>query len=410
MDTDPQRVLIDPTGRDLPGETARLRELGTAVPIALPGNVPAWAVTRHAALRTLLLDPKVSKDPGHWTLWTDGTIHADPATHWLYGWIGVDNMFTAYGPDHRRLRTLVSPAFTARRTEAMRPRVQRITDTLVAELAAVPDGASVDLVADYAHPLPMRFICELFGLPEELHADTARLVNVIVTTTAPPAEVAAAMGEFQEMLGTFVAAKRLNPGDDLTSDLIAARADDNDHLAEKELIDTLVLILGAGHETTVHFIGNTVAALFSHPQYRDQLAAGELTWRQITDEVLRWAPPVANLPLRYATADIEVDGTVIPAGEAILTTYAATSWDPEQHGDDAHVFDPHRRQRDNLGFGTGVHRCIGAPLAQLEASIALPALYERFPDMTAAYGTEEAVTHESFIMYGYPRLPVRLSK
>ncbi|MEV3855568.1 cytochrome P450 [Streptomyces sp. NPDC050095] len=395
-------TVIDPAGRDLHAENDRLRAQGAAALLELPGGIRAWAPTRYDVLKGLLADDRVSKDPNrHWPAWIKGEFRQT----WVNSWVGVTNMFTAYGSDHRRLRKLVSPAFTKRRTDALRPRVEVIATELLDSMAAAPDGRA-DLRADFAHPLPMRVICELFGVPEERRADAARLIAGIMDTTVTPEQAMAIWQEVQQLLGALVASKRAVPGDDLTSLLIDARDEEGSSLTEQELLDTLLLVIGAGHETTVNLIGNAAHALLTHPDQLARVRSGEIPWSDVVEETLRWAPSIANLPLRYAVEDIELpDGTLIPAGDAILTSYAAANRDPRRHGPDAAAFDLTRADKEHLAFGHGVHYCIGAPLARLEATIALPALFERFPGLSLEDG---AVHVESFIAHGFGKLPVRL--
>ncbi|MGH3390698.1 MAG: cytochrome P450 family protein [Actinomadura sp.] len=409
MEHQHEAFVIDPAGGDISGESKRIRERGPATLVELPGQVVAWMVTDHALLKQLLTDSNVSKNPNlHWPAWRSGQIPAD----WpLALWVGVPNMFTAYGTEHRRLRTLVSSAFTARRTADLRPRIQEITTELLDDIAATPATEPVDLREELAYPLPIRVICELFGVPESQRDELRRITEALFDTTATPEEVQAIDRDLYTILNDLVAAKRDTPSDDMTSGLIAAHDEDGSRLSEQELVYTLSLMLVAGHETTVNLITNAVHALLIHPDQYERIQAGESTWSDVIDETLRWAPSVARLPLRYAVDDITLDGVTIKKGDAILADYGAAGRDPAHHGADADQFDLSRPSRgDHLAFGHGVNFCLGAPLARLEAGIALPALFSLFPDLTLAVPPGELKPLTSFIANSYSSLPVHLNR
>lgn len=349
----------------------------------------------------------MSKDKRHWRLLPQ--VATEPGWAWIMTWIGVSNMLSAYGEEHRRLRKLISPSFTARRTKAMQPVVDGLVSELLDAMAALPPGQVVDLRSAYAHPLPMRVICELFGVPAHMQAEMAQLMEAIMDTTATPEQTAATAAQIGTVLPALVAYKREHPGDDLTTELINVR-DSGDSLSDDELRDTLLLLIAAGHETTVNLIGNAVHALLTHPDHLRRVLAGEISWEALIEETLRWAPSIAHLPLRFAIEPIEIGGVRIEAGDAIVAGYLAAGHDPDQHGPDADRFDPTKERGEHLAFGIGVHRCIGAPLARQEALTALPALFARFPDLRLAVEDTEPAHVPSFIAHGWSPLPVVLHR
>lgn len=410
--TDNQPIVLDPAGTDIHGEIDRIRELGPAGRVELPGGVVVWMVTDYAILRRLMTDPQVSKEPQDWTTLREGRIPAD----WVMTpWIGLRNMLRSSGEDHARLRKAVGPAFSTRRVQALQPRIEAMVSDLLDALADTPDGDIADLRADFARPLPIKVITELMGVPSEIGTPLCEHADGTLDTSAPPEQVQKDFMALLELVGQLIAYKREHLGDDLTSTLITGPdAATGPLLSDQELLDTLTLIISAGHETTVNLIDQTILALLTHPQARAAALAGEVEWEEVIEESLRWQSPIANMPFRFARVDLDLGGGVrIPKGEAILASFAGANRDRKAFGRSAGEFDPSSDRgtgsRGHLAFGYGMHHCLGAPLARLEARIALPALLSRFPELRLASAADELRPMQNFVMNGHQALPVRLS-
>ncbi len=401
-------LRLDPNGSDHHGEAAHLRRLGPVVRVILPGEIPAWAVTDHEHLAALVKDPRVSKDWRNWTAVRTGQVTDD----WpLVGMVKVTNMVTADGAEHHRLRRLVTRTLTPRRIQALRPRITAIAGALLDELPGHidPDG-TVDVRQHYAYPVPMQVICEMTGVPVPWRPRLRELVDSIFRTDTTPEEVMATQRERVEMLHELVGFRTERPGDDLTTALIAARADDPAALTDEELADTLWLMLTAGHETTLSLIVNAIRALLGYPAQRAFALDGDHeAWTAVVEETLRWDAPIGNFMARYPLEDIVIAGVTIPAGEAILAPYSGVGRDQAQHGPDADTFDATRGQKKHLAFGDGPHLCLGASLAREEATIALRALFTRFPDLDLAVPAPSLVPVPSLFSNSVRALPVYLT-
>ncbi|MFW3471049.1 cytochrome P450 family protein [Streptomyces microflavus] len=375
-------ITIDPMVQDLDGETVRLRDAGVLARIELLG-VPAWTVTRHAEARQLLVDPRLVKDIDAWGLWRSGVVTRD----WpLIGMIDAGrSMFTVDGAEHRRLRTKTSQALTPRRLEAIRPAIEKFTDELLDNLdAARGEDGTVDLKAVFAQPLPMKVVGMLMGVDESQHAMLTRQYKAFFSMLTPQDERLALLGELDVFYTDLVREKTANPTDDLTSALILAE-EGGEPLTEEEVVGNLKAMVAAGHETTIGLILNAVRALLSHPDQLEKVLAGEIGWDAVVEETLRWDTPTTHLLMRFATEDITVGDTVIEEGEGVVISYRAIGRDIEQHGDDADAFDITRATRNrHMTFGHGPHICPGAALSRVEAAVALPALFARFPGLRLA--------------------------
>jgi len=375
-------VTIDPMVQDLDGETTRLRDAGVLARIELLG-VPAWTVTRHDEARQLLVDPRLVKDVNAWGLWQSGAVtHAWP----LIGMIDAGrSMFTVDGAEHRRLRTKTSQALTPRRLKAIRPAIEKFTDELLDNLdAARGEDGIVDLKAVFAQPLPMRVVGMLMGVDESQHAMLTRQYKAFFSMLTPQDERLALLAELDVFYTGLVREKTARPTDDLTSALILAE-EGGEPLTEEEVVGNLKAMVAAGHETTIGLILNAVRALLSHPDQLEKVLAGEVGWDAVIEETLRWDTPTTHLLMRFATEDMTVGDTVIRKGEGVVISYRAIGRDIEQHGDDADFFDITRSTRNrHMTFGHGPHICPGAALSRVEADVALPALFARFPGLRLA--------------------------
>ncbi|MFJ4191330.1 cytochrome P450 [Kitasatospora sp. NPDC089509] len=353
----------------------------------LPGGVVVWAITHHDTLQALLADPRVGKNPQLWTTFREGRLpHGWP----LLNFVTVPGMVTADGEDHKRLRGLLSQAFTPRRIAALTPAIEARTLALLDAVAEVAElKGEFDLREHFAYPLPIQVIGELFGLAPDQHDELHALSETLVSSAATPEAAIAAQRDLNALLASVVAAKRAEPGDDLTTDLIAARDAglglDRQRLSEAELVGTLLLMLIAGHETTLNLITNAVRALFAHPDQLRLVLDGAQPWSAVVEETLRHDSPVGQFPLRYATEDLEVGDVVIRRGEALLASYSAAGRDAG-HYPDADRFDLTRQPARHLSFGHGPHFCLGSGLARLEAETALRHLFGRFPGLAPAAG------------------------
>lgn len=398
---EPEPLVLDPTARRRADEEKILHAAEGPVLVDILGE-RAWAVADPDLLARLLVDPRVSKDPRqHWPRFIEGEI----VGKWpLYLQVSVDNMFTAYGRAHRRLRRLVAPSFTARRLDALIPSVERNTEILLDALSG-----RVDLRSAYAVQLPVRVISDLLGIPDPMRLPFKAIIDEIWNTTATLDDAIAATENVYALLAELIEIKRAHPEDDMTSTLIAARDDDQGGLTERELIDTLLLVTAAGYETTVNLIDSAITALLTDPSQLTHVREGRATWNDVVEETLRVAAPVSHMPMRYAVEDLPLPGGLtIRQGEAILPSFGAASNSPKHQGESAGRFDTTRPDKSHLAFGYGAHFCLGAPLARAEGATAVGRLFDRFPSLRLAVPAAELEPVSSILGNGHTALPVHL--
>jgi cytochrome P450 len=393
-----------PAIRDYPfGHFAQARARCPLQQVRLADGHLAWVVLGHAAARQALSDPRISKDMLA-ALQDNGDVVAEglPGPEFSRHMLNVDP------PDHTRLRRLVSRAFVPGRVAALEPAIRAIAGNLLDELdEAGPDG-TVDLVEGYAYPLPFGVIGELLGIPPADRPDLHDWFGVLLTgwTGDPPAEAIEASGNIVAYLRELVSSKRRSPGDDLVSVLVAAS---DDALTIQELLSSLFQLVVAGHDTTASLIGNGVVALLDHPDQLQALLADPGQLPAAIDELIRFTAPVPHATFRVTAEPVTLDGVQIPAHEQVLVCLGSANRDPGRFPS-PDVLDIGRRDGPNLGFGHGIHYCLGAPLARLEARIAFEALLGRHPGLRLAVDRDAlAWAHgDGLVLRGLASLPVLL--
>ncbi|QBD76841.1 cytochrome P450 [Ktedonosporobacter rubrisoli] len=361
-----------------------------------------WLAADYEDVIAILRDPRFVKDRLKFMPPQSGQdAAADDGTPNVMMW--WRNMLTVDPPDHTRLRGLVSKAFTPRMIEQLRPQIQHITDELLDKVQ--PQG-KMDLIADFAYPLPMTVISDMLGIPvsdRQQFRDWSRTLMSMTTTQQGAApELAAIVEVFVKYIQDLLEARREHPGTDLTSALIQAH-DQGDSLSETELISTIWLLILAGHETTVSLIGNGMLSLFQHPEQLDMLRKDPTKLPAAIEELLRYAGPIQFVE-RLANEDVKLHNQVIHRGEMVLLSLSMANLDPHQFSGPESL-NITREENKQLAFGKGIHACLGAPLARLEGQIAIGTLLKRLPGIRLAIEPEQAVWAPSQFR-GLASLPV----
>ena len=340
-----------------------------------------------------------------------GRIFTDkkPDFEWeTFNWLHSDSILDSEPPKHTRLRSLVAKAFNRNKIEGMRPAVERITHKLLDAInEKVKSGTTFDLIADYAEPLPVKIIADLLGFPESeehlLRPWSQSIVKMYEVNPSEQHQVEAkkAAAEFAEYVRSLAEHRKKNPGQDLITDL-AMVEENGEKLNSHELVATCVLLLNAGHEASVNAFGNGMVAVLERPDQADLLRKNSRAITQTAlEEFMRFDAPL-HLFERTATVDTEVGGVKIEQGQKIAALIGSANRDSEVF-ERADEMDLTRDPNPHIGFGAGIHFCLGAPLARLEMSVSLPALWEKYPNMQLA---ENPVRRPTFVLRGYERVSI----
>lgn len=368
-------------------------QLRSTEPLSYVEGLNAWVVTTYEDALFVLKDPRFTKDsrkivqPGQ----EQGSVQ-EMTFH-------MRNMLMVDPPDHTRLRALVSKAFTPRMIEQLRPRIQQITDEL---LDAVQERGLMDLIPDFAYPLPITVISEMLGIPatdrQKFRIWTQAIVNMQEEAQLVSLEA------FFNYIRSLLDEKRAHPGSDLTSSLVQVE-ENGDQLDENELVSMIFLLIVAGHETTVNLLGNGTLALLQHPDQLQQLQRDPSLIPAAVEELLRYTTPVSLTDERWANEDIALHGRLIRKGQQVIAALISANADPQQFptGD---TLDITRRENQHLAFGKGIHYCLGAPLARLEGQIAFNTLLQRLPNLRLASDPAQLAWNFNPMLRGLTSLPV----
>lgn len=358
--------------------------------VELPEGLRAVMVTDYALIKKIGVHKHISRDGAqHWDALRAGEIPMDSL---VVPWVTNAGPLSAFGPEHRRLRKLMMPAFTKRRIDKLTPAIEQIVSDTLDEIERRRAGnlrtggwlrgwgrrsrAHLDLREDFCFPVPIATISALLGVDDDLFPTIRAGADALFDTAITREELGPLFMGLLGAIEELIARKRANPDDSLISSLIEANENGDTYTAE-EISEVVRITIVAGYETTVNLLDQAIFHMATHPRQLRTVLAGGITWDEVIDEVLRHSSPANVVPMRFATQDITLDGFPIPKGTPILVSFAGAGRDPKVH-DQADEFDASRGKKDHIGFGTGAHRCPGAPLAVLEARIALPMLFERY--------------------------------
>jgi cytochrome P450 len=400
----PRELPFDLTDEGFIGDPyPGLNALREAAPLVYDERLARWFVTRHADVRACLRDKRLGRNFRQ--IGTDSEFHAEPLDpRWGDFWASERwSLLWLEPPEHTRIRKLVAAAFTPRAAESMREPAARLARSLLDGL-----GDSFDLLYDYAQPYSITLICALLGVPTDRHRDLLDWSHAIVkmyefdTTDAQAVEANDAAREFRRYVLELIEERRTDPRDDMVSGLVQARVD-GERLSDDQIVSTVVVLLNAGHEATVNTVGNGFRALAAHPEEWQRLVSGEVAAPQAVEELIRWDPPL-QLFERWVLEDgVEVAGVPVPRGEKLALLFGSANRDPRVFSDPDRLDLTRANAADHIGFGGGIHVCIGAPLARIELAASFEALAELRPTLRLV---EEPERVPAFVIRGFQSVQV----
>lgn len=395
----PRSLPFDPTDPGFVDDPyPALAALREATPVAYDERLRRWFVTRHADVRACLRDRRLGRNFRH--LGSDAEFHAEPLDpRWADFWASERwSLLWLEPPEHTRIRKLVAAAFTPRAVESMREPAARLARSLLEGL-----GETFDLLYDYAQPYSITLICELLGVPTDRHRDMLDWSHAIVkmyefdTTEAQAVAANEAAREFRAYVLGLIAERRAEPRDDMVSELVRARVD-GERLTDDQIVSTVIVLLNAGHEATVNTVGNGFRALAAHPDEWQRVVSGEVPAAQAVEELIRWDPPLQLFERWVLDDGVEVAGVPVPRGEKLALLFGSANRDPRVFPDADRLDLARANAAEHIGFGGGIHVCIGAPLARIELAASFEALAELRP---ALHLVERPARVAAFVIRGF---------
>ena len=384
---------------------ARLRAEAPVYSVRLPDGQTAWLISRYDDVVAVLKDERFAKN--RWKALTPAQVAKLPWVPKTFMPL-TRNMLDLDGADHTRLRSLVHKAFTPRLVENMRERVLALTEEF---LDAVQQRGKLDLIRDYALPLPTTIISQMLGIPKQDQHRFHRWSNALISLTSAKFGILRAIPNvlaFMRYIRKLIDSRRSHPGDDLLTALLQAE-EAGEQMSADELLAMVFLLLVAGHETTVNLLGNGTLALLEFPDQLEKLRNDPGMIKSAVEELLRFDSPLETATERFASEDLNLSGVRIPHGSLVYAVLASANRDKSQF-ENADQLDLARANNKHVSFGLGAHYCLGAPLARLEAQIAINTLLRRFPQLRLAIPRQKLRWRKGLVLRGLEALPLEFTK